>query len=72
MSERKLNSDVMATVLYFITEKQDVTRYCDWEDVKAQVKEYYPELIKALDDLAMAEKMLDIVVESIDCDKCEE
>ncbi len=52
-------------ICYFIKEKGDITRWSSWEDRKADIEAEYPELIAALEQLLVAERILDLVVEKI-------
>lgn len=52
-------------VKYFLEEKGDVTRWCDWEEKKEALFTLYPELHTALFNLDVAERTLKHVVEGI-------
>lgn len=52
-------------VHYFIKEKDDITRWCDWEARKGIIEAEYPELIAALRNLETAQRTLDAIVERI-------
>ena len=60
-----LTDDDKNMINYFITERNDITRWCHWEKKKAEVEAELPELIDALKRLEIAEKTLDAVVKSI-------
>ena len=58
----KLTDEDKAMISYFIGEKGDITRWCDWEDKKHVVEKELPELIDALRRLDSAEKTLSAIV----------
>jgi hypothetical protein len=55
-------------VCYFITHKQDVTRWSSWEDRREIILREYPKLKKALMELQEAEDYLSYVIEKISDD----
>ncbi len=52
-------------ICYFIQEKGDIARWCDWEERRDIIAAEYPELIAALTSLKIAERTLDAIVERI-------
>ena len=60
-----LTQEDRAMIAYFITEKGDVTRWCEWDEKKAQVEKEMPELIEALKRLDIAERTLSAIVKTI-------
>ena len=64
-NQEKLSDSDRRMIKYFITEKGDITRWCDWPEKKTLVAKIYPELIDALDRLKIAERTLKAVVEKI-------
>ena len=52
-------------VIYFWQEKGDITRWSSWEEKKPLFEKYHPELIKAMNDWTLAEKMLNLVIDSL-------
>ncbi|AAQ96587.1 hypothetical protein [Vibrio phage VP16C] len=56
----------LGTMKYFIEEKGDVTRWCDWDEKKAAIFELYPGLRRALNNLELAETQLRHELEGID------
>lgn len=61
----KLSDQDKAMIVYFWEEKGDLTRWCGWEEKKPLIEAEFPELIKALKDFEVAEKMISLVVRSI-------
>lgn len=55
-------------ISYFIMEKGDITRWVNWNSRKEIIEAEYPELVKALQDYAAAEKILHLVVKNIEND----
>lgn len=53
------------SILYFIREKRDITRWCDWRNKKDEIEREYPKLIKALKKIKKAEKKIDKVLSEI-------
>ena len=52
-------------ISYFIKEKGDITRWSSWEKRKKDIGSEYPELIAALNNLTIAERTLNAIVEKI-------
>lgn len=55
-------------IVYFIKEKGDITRWCDWKEKKEEIEKKYPELIAALKNVTIAERTLAAVVKTIEDD----
>ena len=60
-----LTEEDRGMIEYFITEKGDITRWCDWEKKKAAIEEELPELIAALKQLDIAERTLNAIMKSL-------
>ncbi len=60
-----LTQDDKDMITYFLTEKGNVERWTGWEKVKPDVEKELPELMHALKQLEIAEKILQAVIESI-------
>jgi len=52
-------------ICYFIQEKGDITRWCDWEKRKTDIAIERPELIAAINNLEIAKRTLSAIVENI-------
>jgi hypothetical protein len=65
LAERPLSDEDKSMIRYFIQEKGDVTRWCDWEERKSQVEKEYPELIEVLNKIETYERLLKAVLETI-------
>lgn len=66
---QKLTEDDKNSIRYFIIEKQDITRWCGWEDKKTQAFIEFPELSNALLALTGAEDDLTRIANKIgDCE----
>lgn len=63
-----LTAEDYRTIRYFIIEKGDVSRWCDWEQKKAEVASERPELIAALTNVLVAERTLRAIVDSLPVD----
>lgn len=61
----KLTSEDKELIAYFFFNKGDVTRWCDWEEKKAQVKNEYPHVIFSLDNLKLAEDTLEQAIKDM-------
>ncbi len=53
------------SILYFIREKGDITRWCAWKEKKDEIKREYPKLIKALKKIKKAEKKIGKVLDNL-------
>lgn len=60
VSEEDINA-----IKYFIIERGDITRYCRWDKIKEDVEKGHPVLIRALEKVIIAKKMLKLVVEDL-------
>lgn len=49
-------------LVYFWEEKEDVTRFVDWERMQPGLQEKYPEIIKAWNDYQASRRMLTAVL----------
>ena len=67
----KLTNDDLNMIVYFHREKGDLTRWCDWENKKDQIKVEFPELIAAHDNLIVAKRTINAIVENISNDSSE-
>lgn len=61
----QLTPEDIRSIKYFITDKGDITRWCDWEAKKEQVRLQFPELIAALHAQITADRTLAAVVKSL-------
>jgi len=50
---------------YFLNEKGDIERWSSWEDRKADIKAEYPELIYALNQVKIANRVLSAIVKNV-------
>lgn len=55
-------------IVYFQRDKGDITRWSFWKERLPAIEAEYPELIKALRDCEMAERILDLVLDKIERD----
>lgn len=62
----KLTDEDKNMIVYFIKEKGDLKRWGDYEEKKDQIKEEFPSLIKAIEDIEHAENVLDLVVRTVE------
>jgi len=62
---RDLTDEERSSLRYFHEEKGDVTRWTTWPELQPVLAAHHPELLKALQDLRAAEKILDLVVRDI-------
>lgn len=60
-----LTEEDRADISYFIKEKGDITRWCDWEKKKGLVENELPHLIDALRRLDSAEKTLVAIADTL-------
>ena len=66
MSEQtKLTKTDIKDAYYFIKYKGDCNRWSSWEKKKPLFEKEFPELVKALNDLELAEKTLVDVIETL-------
>lgn len=61
----KLTEEQISYLKYFWEERGDIERYCDFEKLKPQIQEQFPELLKAWYDYKASIKIMDAVVESL-------
>lgn len=61
----KLTEDQIQDLRYFWQEKGDLERFCDFEELKPQIQNEYPELLKAWYDYKASIQILNLVVESL-------
>ncbi len=65
MSTVVIDDEDLRMVRYFIEERGDVTRWCDWDEKKAAIFALHPELRLALNNLEVAELALKHVLEGL-------
>lgn len=66
MSDKKeLTEEYIRSIQYFIGERGDITRWCHWEARKELIAQELPVLMAAMTQLAIAERTLMAVVESL-------
>lgn len=63
---REYTEDDLNMIGYFYEEKDDVTRYVCWDDIKDAIFRDFPHFQKAIQDVEIANKMLDSVVHSLE------
>lgn len=61
----KLTEEQILDIQYFWEDKRDIERYCDFEKLKPQIQEQFPELLKAWHDYKASIKIMSAVVHSI-------
>jgi len=61
----KLTDEQKDMLRYFWEEKGDITRYCEFEELKPIIQEEYPELLKAWYDYQASIKIMDAVCKSL-------
>jgi hypothetical protein len=61
----KLTDEQKSDIRYFWEEKGDISRYCDFEELKPIIQEEYPELLKAWYDYKASIKIMDVVIKSL-------
>jgi len=61
----KLTEQQIYDLKYFWEEKGDLERFCDFELLKPQIQEQFPELLKAWYDYRTSIKILNAVVKSL-------
>ena len=61
----KLTIEQISDLRYFWEEKGDLERYAFFEELKPQIQEQFPELLKAWYDYKASIKIMDAVVESL-------
>ncbi len=66
MSTIVIDDEDLRMVRYFIEERGDVTRWCDWDEKKEAIFALHPELRLALNNLELAELALKHVLEGLD------
>ena len=66
--QTRLTQDDISSFKYFYKEKEDVTRWCDWESKKHLFKEEFPEVIHQIELHRIAKLGLDKLVSYIDTD----
>ena len=64
----KLTEGDRNSIIYFIKEKNDITRWDEWETLKDTILEEYPDLQLALSLERAASIIMDRVLEEIDED----
>lgn len=63
-NEDRLTQDDLNMVIYFHESYGDITRWIKWEERKPIVQRVHPELIKAMEDVKVAHRILNAVVDS--------
>ncbi len=58
-----ITNDDKNSITYFHRWKDDITRWCSWEDRKEAIFEEVPQLKRAMDDVKSAEDYLNYVVD---------
>lgn len=61
----QMNDGDAISIDYFINEKGDIDRWCDWQNRRPIVAAKYPELIDALERINISKRNLSAVVSSI-------
>lgn len=61
----KLTDEQISDLKYFWEEKGDLERYVYFEELKPQIQEQHPELLKAWYDYKTSIKIMDVVVKSL-------
>lgn len=61
----KLTEDQIQDLKYFWQEKGNLERFCDFEELKPQIQNEYPELLKAWYDYKASIQILNLVIESL-------
>ena len=61
----KLTQEQIEDLKYFWLDLGDLERYCDFEKLKPQIQEEFPELLKAWNDYKMSIKILNLVTRSL-------
>lgn len=62
---RKLTEHERSMIIYFHKERGDLTRWTEWRNVQPILERWHPELLKAIKDRDVAEKILDHVVDAL-------
>lgn len=52
-------------LVYFWTQKRDVTRWDGWETRKEVIRETNPEIVHAVEQIKMCERILDLAVKNL-------
>lgn len=63
---RELTDDDISSIIYFHEAKDDITRYCDWEEIKPLVEKRFPELIHAMKQVEIHNNILNRLVRSLE------
>ncbi len=66
MAQRKAIDEDIRMLQYFWEEKEDIERYCDFEDIKEDLAENYPEILKCWNDYKITKKLLGIVLTNVE------
>ena len=62
---KKLTEEQTSSIKYFWEEYDNIERYSDFEKIKPQIQEQYPELLKAWYDYKVSIKIMNAVLDSI-------
>ena len=62
---KKLTEEQKSSIKYFWEEYDNIERYSDFEKIKPQIQEQYPELLKAWHDYKVSIKIMNAVLDSI-------
>lgn len=65
ITKQELTDDDIHSIKYFHFEKDDVTRWCDWNLKKEAIREKFPALFYSLENYKGAKATLDAVVKGL-------
>lgn len=65
MTSQKLTPEDKSSIQYFWEEKGDLTRWVEWNHKIDIIKNEYPELIRAVENLTIAERTISAIVKVI-------
>lgn len=65
MTLQKLTSEDKSSIQYFWEEKGDLTRWTGWKEKLDIIKSEYPELVRAVENLTIAERTISAIVKVI-------
>lgn len=70
--ENNLTNSDLRSLVYYWQEKGDITRWVSWEEKKPLIKARFPEIVDALERFKSAEKTLDILIQNLDTENCDD